>query len=45
MKQAPWPNIDFSQFSRVKSKQPQTKKLTVANVLDAYLQMSEQTEK
>lgn len=45
MEQAPWPQIDFSQFSLTKGKPNQSKKMTVANVLAAYSQLSEQPEK
>lgn len=45
MKQSPWPDIDFSQFSKVKSDPIQLKKLTVANVLAAYMQRNESSHK
>lgn len=45
MQQAPWPSIDFSQFSKTKRKPMQAKEMTVANVLVAYLQLNKQAEK
>lgn len=41
MRQAPWSDVDFRQFSAIKSGQKKTKELTVANLLKAYQQVGE----